>query len=171
MLPVLNWADRRFPTGLPISIAPYVIERLRGTPARVADRLQGLPRSRLTLRDGELWSIQEHAGHLVEIEALHIARLDDYGRGAETLVPADMANRATFEANYNDRDIAEVVAELRAIRGALVARLEAMTDAELARSARHPRLQVQMSVLDGAHFFAEHDDHHLAQISELLARY
>lgn len=170
MLPVPNWTDRRFPTGLPIAIAPYVIERLRGTPARLADRLQGLPRAILTQRDGELWSIQEHAGHLVEIEALHLARLDDYDRGVDTLTPADMTNLATFDADYNARDIAEVLAALRSIRDALVARLDAMTEAELARTALHPRLQVQMSLLDSAHFFAEHDDHHLAQITELLAR-
>jgi len=71
MLPVPDWADHRFPAGLPIAIAPYVIERLRGTPARLADRVRDLPRPLLTRRDGERWSIQEHAGHLVEIEALH----------------------------------------------------------------------------------------------------
>ena len=170
MLPVPDWTDRRFPTGLPISIAPYVIERLRGTPARLADRVRDLPRSHLTRRDGELWSIQEHAGHLLDLEALHLARLDDYDRGVDTLTAADMTNRATFDADHNAKDIADILAGLGAIRGGLVARLEAMTESELARSALHPRLQVQMSLLDSAHFFAEHDDHHLAQITDILAR-
>jgi hypothetical protein len=33
--------------------------------------------------------------------------------------------------------------------------------------ALHPRLNVRIRVLDLAFFIAEHDDHHLARISEL----
>jgi hypothetical protein len=49
-----------------------------------------------------------------------------------------------------------------------VERLEAM-DAELIeRSAIHPRLKIPMRVIDLAFFKAEHDDHHMARISELI---
>ena len=35
----LLWIERRFTFDLPISMFPNVLERLRGTPARVADRI------------------------------------------------------------------------------------------------------------------------------------
>jgi hypothetical protein len=35
------------------------------------------------------------------------------------------------------------------------------------RTALHPRLNVRIRVIDLVFFIAEHDDHHLAQISEL----
>jgi O-succinylhomoserine sulfhydrylase len=37
------WFERSFPTGLPAHLLPVVIERLRGTPARIADRLAETP--------------------------------------------------------------------------------------------------------------------------------
>ncbi len=38
----------------------------------------------------------------------------------------------------------------------------------IGRSAHHPRLNRPMRILDLMVFAAEHDDHHLARISELL---
>jgi hypothetical protein len=37
-----------------------------------------------------------------------------------------------------------------------------------APSSLHPRLQQPMRLIDHALFVAEHDDHHLARITELL---
>jgi len=41
---------------------PNVVERVRGTPARLEDLTSGLSREMLTRRDEEKWSIQEQAG-------------------------------------------------------------------------------------------------------------
>jgi hypothetical protein len=50
----------------------------------------------------------------------------------------------------------------------LVTQLEGADQADWVRSALHPRLKTPMRLLDLAFFVAEHDDHHLATISELL---
>ena len=50
----------------------------------------------------------------------------------------------------------------------VVGRLEARSPQLLERTALHPRLEKPMTVVDLFFFVAEHDDHHLAQISELL---
>ena len=50
----------------------------------------------------------------------------------------------------------------------LVARLEDLDEAGVERSSQHPRLGQPMRVIDMAIFAAEHDDHHLARIGELL---
>lgn len=42
-----------------------------------------------------------------------------------------------------------------------------MSAQELMRTAAHPRLGQPMSVVDLCFFVAEHDDHHLATITEL----
>ncbi len=44
------------------------------------------------------------------------ARLDDYRTGAETLASADLTNRKTFEACYNQRPLAEIPAAFRRAR-------------------------------------------------------
>ena len=82
---------------------PFLVERLRGTPARIEGKLRGLPRELLTRRESGSWSLQEHAGHLLDLDPLHEGRLDDYRAGASILRVADVDNRKTHEARHNER--------------------------------------------------------------------
>ena len=97
------WFERRFALGMPVEAFPDVLERLRGTPLRVSERTSDVPDAVLTERRGEAWSIQENVGHLADLETLWLGRLDDLGNGLGTLRPADLQNRATWEANHNAR--------------------------------------------------------------------
>lgn len=171
MIPVMDWLERTFAHGTDPRLLPPAIERLRGSPARLAECVAAWPPGRLTERPGEDWSGQEHVGHLLELEALVLARLDDFDAGREVLTAADLSNRATWEGHYNERRIDEVLAAFRARRAESVARLEALDLAGAARVALHPRLQVPMNVVDCVMFFAEHDDHHLAQMRALMSQY
>lgn len=162
------WFERRFRFGLPAAMFPALLERLRGTPARLEDRLAGAPRERLVRRDGEAWSVQEHAGHLLVLEALWAGRVDDVLAGEERLRPADLSNAATFAADFDSHDLDSLLARFRSARSALVERLEGLGEADIERSALHPRLEQPMRLIDLAEFVAEHDDHHLAQINRLL---
>lgn len=163
-----RWFERRFSfEHLGEADFPFLVERLRGAPARVEDKTRGLARERLTRRDGEAWSIQEHIGHLLDLDALHDGRLDDYRAGASVLRPADLQNRKTHEGHHNERPLAELVSAFRRERGRFVARLEAWDPHRLSVSATHPRLQQPMRLVDMLYFVAEHDDHHLAWMTEL----
>ncbi|HMF57226.1 MAG TPA: DinB family protein [Pyrinomonadaceae bacterium] len=162
------WVARKFNFDFPAGVFPNIVERLRGTPARLESRLLSLPAEILTRRDGERWSMQEHAGHLLDLEALGIGRLDDFEQGLETLRAADMQNRKTYEANYNADSIENILNELRAERARFVRRLDAYDDEFIGRTALHPRLNQPMRVVDHALFIAEHDDHHMASITELI---
>jgi uncharacterized damage-inducible protein DinB len=146
-----------------------LVDRLRATPQRIEQVVKDLPPDHLTRREGETWSIQEQVGHLLEVDALHDGRLDDYRAGASVLRPADMENTRTKEARYNDREFDDVLADFRRVRGRFVERLEAWDPDERLASAVHPRLQQPMRVVDMLLFAAEHDAHHLACI-EGLAR-
>ena len=108
-----------------------------------------------------------HFRQLLDLEPLWDQRLDDYDVRASQLHPADLENRKTHEAGHNDRRMSDILAEFRAIRLRIVDRLARMSDAELARTALHPRLQQPMSVVDLCFFVAEHDDHHLRTIETL----
>jgi uncharacterized damage-inducible protein DinB len=162
------WIDRRFAFDLPVDMFPNVLERLRGTPARIEERLAPLTPDRLVAKPGDAWSIQEIVGHLTIVEGLWLARLDDFAAGLDELTPADMSNRATEEAGFNAQEPDAVLADFRAARAGFVARLAALSDDEIGRAARHPRLDQPMRVLDLMVFAAEHDDHHLAGITEIL---
>ena len=96
MVERMMWFERKFSFDLlPIWMYPNVVERLRGTPARLEDLTRSLPREILTGRDGDKWSIQEQAGHLLDLEQLGMNRLDDYEAGRDTLYAADLENRRT----------------------------------------------------------------------------
>ena len=163
----MEWIKRQFTFELPLGMYPNVVERVRGTPARLEDLTRGLTTEILTQREGDKWSIQEHAGHLLDVEELGMNRLDDFDAARETLVAADMTNRKTHEANHNSNTIENILAAFRKERMAFVRRLDAYDEAFVQRTALHPRLQVNIRVIDLVFFIAEHDDHHLARISEL----
>ena len=165
----IKWTERTFNFDFPSGLYPELIERLRGTPARAADRLLGVKSVPLNQRRGDSWSIQEHIGHLADLDAiLFLVRLDEYERGVESLQPADMSNRTTEAANHNARSVAEILDYFRRTRAVLVERLERLEPSLFSRTAFHPRLKVQMRLVDLMFFQAEHDDHHLATITEIL---
>lgn len=163
-----RWFNRKFDLGLPASAFPPILARLRSTPDRLEGAVRGAAADVLQRRPGGTWSAQENVGHLLDLESLWEQRLEDFDAGATVLHPADLENRKTHEAHHNARDIADVLRAFRTARMRIVGRLEKMTEAELSRVALHPRLQQPMSVVDLAFFVAEHDDHHLATISDCL---
>jgi uncharacterized damage-inducible protein DinB len=165
------WFERTFPSGLPSSDMPALLGRLRSAPRRVSDALGGYRPELRTVRPAGRWSIQEHAGHLLDLEPLWSARLDDYATGAAVLSAADLGNARTHGAGHNGRDPEALCAEFRQRREALVSRLEAMNGETLGRTALHPRLQRPMSAVDLCFFVAEHDDHHLLAMQETAARF
>lgn len=168
LLPRQPWFERRFTFDLPVTAAPGLLERLRGTPARLEERLRAVAVSRLTRRPGPHWSIQENVGHLGDLEPLWLARVGDFRAGKELLTVADLQNRRTHEAGHNDRPLGDLLREFRLARAELMIHLEACGGDDWLRSSLHPRLRTPMRLLDHAYFAAEHDDHHLATITDLL---
>jgi uncharacterized damage-inducible protein DinB len=169
MVERLLWFERKFSfDSLPLWMYPNVVERIRGTPARLEDLTRSLSPETLTRRDDDKWSIQEHAGHLLDLEPLGMNRLDDYEARRDTLHAADLENRKTHEAKHNANSIENILNAFRAERMEFVSRLDEYDEAFVQRVAVHPRLKMEIRVLDLIFFIAEHDDHHLARISELI---
>ena len=170
MVEMTKWIERKFNFDYPVGLFSCIVERLRGTPARLDEIVKSLPPEILTVRVDDKWSIQENIGYLIEVEALHTGRLDDYRANADVLRGADMTNKSTHQANYNSIEIDSVMSSFRKVRMDFVGQLEEMDEAAASRSARHPRLDKPMRVVDMALFAAEHDDQHIAVIMGLAGK-
>lgn len=169
MINRVPWFERRFNFDFPVGAAPSIIERLRGTPARVRHRLGEIPHATLIERPAvNNWSIQENAGHLLDLESIWMTRVNDLAVGRNTLTSSDAENRQTFNAHHNEHPLSDIVIRFVEARAELVGQLEGADEADWQRSAMNQQIQKPMRLLDLAVYIAEHDDHHLATMTYLL---
>jgi uncharacterized damage-inducible protein DinB len=162
------WFEREFNFSFPVEMLPNVSARLRGTPARLEESLRGVPHWILIRKAQGKWSVQEHAGHLLDLEPLWLARVDDYLTGSHQLTAADLTNRKTDDADHNARALEEILTDFRNAREKLLKRADGLDESLFAHAIPHPRLKKPMRLVDHLCFVAEHDDHHLARIWELV---
>ena len=162
------WFERRFEFPFPAELLPNLRARLRGTPARLEEALRDRSYQVLTGKVSGKWSAQEHAGHLLDLEPLWLARAGDYLAGSEELTAADLNNRKTHEANHNARAVEEIFMEFRTEREKLLKCVTGLDSTLFSRAIPHPRLKTPMRLADHLYFVAEHDDHHLARIWEIV---
>jgi uncharacterized damage-inducible protein DinB len=165
----VKWFERKFDFTFPAEQLPNLIVRLQGTPARLEEMLRGVPRDLLLAKPEGKWSAQEHAGHLLDLESLWQSRIEDFAADRQTLTVADLTNRKTDEAAHNARALAEILTGFQAARRHLLNRVENLPPAAFSRTIPHPRLRQPMRLVDHLYFVAEHDDHHLARIREMIA--
>jgi len=163
-----RWFERKFEFAFPVELFPNVIVRIRGTPARMEELLRNRPREVLIRNPEGKWSAQEHAGHLLDLEPLWLARVENFLSQAEQLSVTDLTNRKTDEANHNAHELGEILRSFRSARSKLLDRVNGFDSALFGRSLVHPRLKQPMRLVDHLYFVAEHDDHHLARIWELV---
>ena len=167
----LKWTDRQFTFNYPVETYPEIIERVRGASARVDEYLNSASSEILTRRDDGHWSIQENVAHLFDLDELTLARIEQYAAGVSVLHAADITNKATTAADYNNIPAATISQWFRERRNEVVERLESLDPEMFARSAIHPRLNIPMRLVDFVFFEAEHDDYHFTRINELLKLY
>ncbi len=163
----VKWFERRFDFSSEQNIFPSIIERLRGTPARLDEKFKSIPDNILELKIDNTWSMKENLGHLTDLEPLWQGRLEDIVNGEIELRPTDLANRKTDLANHNTKSLEELLDSFREIRAQTVSVLEKLDEETIFKSALHPRLKTPMRTMDLFLFVAEHDDHHLTRITEL----
>lgn len=161
---VVPWLNQKFNFDFPAALYPNVLARVRGTPARLGDAVEGLSWEDLVRKRNGKWSIQENVGHLLDVEGLFWRRLQEYVIGSESLTAASYKN---LELKHNERQIGTILTEFRSARARQVALLIGLRPDDFARTAWHPRLKISMRLVDHLLFVSEHDDHHLARIWEL----
>jgi uncharacterized damage-inducible protein DinB len=164
------WFSRKFDFSSEQNIFPAIIERLWGTPVRLEEKLRSVPPAITAVSIDGNWSIRQNVGHLTDLETLWQVRVDDILSGKSSMRPADLQNTKTHQANHNDVPLEVLLKDFRQIRNQTLDRLANLSEEDVFKSALHPRLNTPMRIMDLFLFVAEHDDHHLARISELLRR-
>ncbi|QQS36088.1 MAG: DinB family protein [Ignavibacteriales bacterium] len=163
-----KWFERKFNFTSTQNIFPSIVERLWGTPVRLEEKLKSIPPEILTTKVNGSWTIKENIGHLTDLEPLWQVRLEELKAGKQELSAAELQNTKTHNANHNEVHADKLLNDFRNIRQETLLMLEGIDDELVFRSALHPRLKTPMRTMDLFLFVAEHDDHHLARISELV---
>jgi uncharacterized damage-inducible protein DinB len=164
----IKWFERKFNFDTEQNIFPSIIERLSGTPLRLEDKCKSINSSIFPARINNTWTIKENIGHLIDLEPLWQGRFEDIKSGQLELRPTDLQNTNTDLANHNDTSIELLLRTFRQLRHKTIGLLENIDEATVFASAIHPRLKTPMRTMDLFLFVAEHDDHHLARITEMV---
>ncbi len=164
----IKWFDRKFDFRDMLNSFPSTIERLRGTPVRLEEKTKTVSNKILDTKIDNSWSIKENIGHLTDLEPLWMGRLEDILSKSVYLRVADLQNQKTERANHNAQSIDALLGEFRLARLSTIQKLESLSKEELLLSALHPRLNTPMRTMDHFLFVAEHDDHHLVAINQII---
>jgi len=162
------WFERKFEFNFPVGYFPVILERLRGTLPRIESSVKNKREEELTGKIEGSWSVKEQIGHLYDLEELWFGRIEDFLSGKEILRAADLNNTKTHEANHNLRMIDDLLQQFSLARNKLIEKIKDIDEATASLTSLHPRLQTPMRLIDSLFFVAEHDDHHLAKMRELL---
>jgi len=160
----LAWFERQFTFGLPSGMLPFYLERLEGTALRIEKKVAGVPNEILSEKLDGKWSVKENIAHLAEVDEISLKRIDEMRRGISPMSPAVIQPGR----DYNVMPIQEVIAFFRSSRNKNLEKYNGLSESDLSKSSLHPRLKVPMTAVDLAWFDAEHDDHHLVAINEIL---
>lgn len=159
----LPWFERNLKFGLPMEMFPYYLERLTGTSLRIEAKVKGVSEEILSTSLNDKWSVKQNIGHLAEVDEIANKRMDEMIEGKDVMSPA------VFEPqDYNPWPITKVLDYFRVTRIKNIKKYKSLSEENLLKSSVHPRLKVQMTPIDLAWFDAEHDDHHLVKISEII---
>lgn len=167
----IEWFQRKFDFAFQQNIFPSIIERLSGTHVRLKTKIEQISPELLEVKPDEKWSIKENIGHLIDLEPLWQGRLDDIMDNKEYLKSADLENKKTDFAQHNNTDITELLSQFQGVRVKTLAKLHKLNEVDVYKTALHPRLEQPMRTMDLFLFVAEHDDHHLARITEIKANH
>lgn len=163
----IKWFERKFDFSFQQNIFPSIIERLDGTFIRLKTKIEGIPPELLEVKPDKKWSIKENIGHLIDLEPLWQGRLDDILANKEYLRSTDLENKKTDLARHNEKDINDLLSKFQGLRKITLDKLTELKAQDVYKTALHPRLKKPMRTMDLFLFVAEHDDHHLARMTEI----
>ena len=169
MIQQLPWIERKFRFDFPVSLFPVIFSRLEGSIFRLYTLLSNAGEEICSAR-GSGWSVKEHLGHLTDLEELWWKRLQDFQQRREILTAADMKNTKTEEAGHNEKTLEHLLEQFSMERQKILELVYDFNEETLAITSLHPRLQQPMRLIDSLFFVAEHDDHHISAISNLLRK-
>ena len=141
---------------------------VRTLETQIADTLallRGVPEARAGHRYADdKWSLKEVVGHMADAERIFAYRAMRIGRGDATPLPGFEQDDYVRNAGFDRVPLADLVAELEAVRRATILLLRGMDDAALARRGTASGFDVTVRAL--AFIIAGHERHHAGIIRE-----
>jgi hypothetical protein len=110
------------------------------------------------------WSIREVVGHVSDAERVFAYRALRFARGDEGALLSFDEKAFVAGGGFDRRTLADLVAELRAVRQATLALLRSLDDAAWARGGTASGKHVTVRAL--GHIIAGHEAHHVAILKE-----
>jgi DinB superfamily len=163
-----KWFDRKFDFNFGVDAYSNIYQRLQKAPDILQQLVLHLPEPMLVQQPQCKWSIKEHAGHLSVLEPVWRIRWHEILEKKPVLTAADLNNAATTEAGFNRYSISSLVERFLDERSQSLALLDGVDVLDENLTSMHPRLQQPMRVIDLASFVADHDEHHLEAIKEII---
>jgi uncharacterized damage-inducible protein DinB len=167
MISITPWMERTFQFNFSIGLFPVIFSRLEGTNFRLQKLTENADENYCTASIND-WSVKQYIGHLTDLEELWWKRLIDFEQNKPVLTAADTSNKKTEIADHNKKTFHELITDFVNERKSILERIYFFDEETLGKTALHPRLKTPMRLIDSLYFVAEHDDHHLAIISNLL---
>lgn len=164
----MKWFDRTFDFSFGMEQYEPLLARLRETPGAFVSAVENVPAGVLEIKPEGKWSVKEHIAHLFLLEPLWQIRFDDIRNNQPVMTPADLGNRATDEGGFNAVPVSDLTTRLLDERNRTLALLSSLGGNDFNGVSLHPRLQQKMRVIDLMFFIAEHDDHHLNVIRNVI---
>ncbi len=165
-----KWFDRQFDLSFGVERFDHLLASLTNFPMTLQQTIDTIPEERLAYNEEGKWSVKENIGHLYLLEHLWRSRFQEMCMGKDQMSPADLSNTATGKALFNQYPIARLTKLLASERGKTITFLKQLSTEDLLKSSVHPRLKQPMRVIDLMYFVAEHDQHHLAAILNIIRR-
>jgi uncharacterized damage-inducible protein DinB len=169
MIKQMPWFERSFHFDFPLELFPVIFSRLEGSVFRLARICQNVDEEKASI-NSEGWSVKQHIGHLYDLEELWWKRLIDFTQHKAMLTAADLMNRKTEEADHNDKTLNDLINQFATERQKILEAIYDYDETILVRTSLHPRLKQPMRLIDSLYFVAEHDDHHISSISNILRK-
>src|SRR4051794_1679334 len=169
MIKQTPWFERKFNFDFPVGLFPVIFSRLEGSLFRLVS-ICGNADDEKCSSNSEGWSVKQHIGHLYDLEELWWNRLTDFTQHKALLTAADLTNKKTDEANHNELSIEQLINQFSSERQKILETIYSYDETILSRTSVHPRLKQPMRLIDSLYFVAEHDDHHISVISDLLRK-
>jgi uncharacterized damage-inducible protein DinB len=163
-----KWFERQFDFSFDVDEYINIYQRLQQAPAVLETVLLNIPEQLLSPQPAGNWSVKEHTGHLSVLEPLWRARIRDIIDRKPVLTPTDLNNSATSEAGFNQFNMAALLQNFAAERKQTLLLLDSINIKDHTHTSLHPRMQQPMRIIDVLYFTAEHDDHHITAVGEIV---